>query len=51
MPGRAESEREAVEIALLLEGVYQHYGFDFRHYAKASLRRRDARAYCRKSNP
>ena len=40
MPGRADSEREAVEIALLLEGVYQHYGFDFRHYAKASLRRR-----------
>src|SRR5215207_8110413 len=40
MPGRAESEREAVEIALLLEGVYQHYGFDFRQYARASLRRR-----------
>jgi chemotaxis protein methyltransferase CheR len=40
MPGRAESDREAVEIALLLEGVYQHYGFDFRQYAKASLRRR-----------
>ena len=40
MPARADSEREAVEIALLLEGVYQHYGFDFRQYAKASLRRR-----------
>jgi len=40
MPGRADSERETVEIALLLEGVYQHYGFDFRNYAKASLRRR-----------
>jgi chemotaxis protein methyltransferase CheR len=29
-----------VEVALLLEGVYQHYGFDFRQYAKASIRRR-----------
>ncbi|HEX7187061.1 MAG TPA: CheR family methyltransferase, partial [Actinomycetes bacterium] len=40
MSGRAEAEREAIEIALLLEGVQQHYGFDFRQYAKASLRRR-----------
>lgn len=40
MPGRAEAEREAVEISLLLEGVHQHYGFDFRQYARASLRRR-----------
>jgi chemotaxis protein methyltransferase CheR len=40
MPARAEAEREAIEIALLLEGVHQHYGFDFRQYARASLRRR-----------
>src|SRR5688500_6938799 len=40
MSGRAEAEREAIEIALLLEGVNQHYGFDFRQYARASLRRR-----------
>ena len=40
MPERAEAEREAIEIALLLEGVNQHYGFDFRQYARASLRRR-----------
>lgn len=35
-----EAEREALEISLLLEGVHQHYGFDFRQYARASLRRR-----------
>lgn len=31
---------EDIEIELLLEGIYRHYGFDFRQYAKASLRRR-----------
>lgn len=40
MTGREDSEREAVEISLLLEGVHQHYGFDFRQYARASVRRR-----------
>jgi len=37
------AEREDVdeiELALLLEGVYRRYGFDFREYAGASLRRR-----------
>ncbi|HYO97928.1 MAG TPA: protein-glutamate O-methyltransferase CheR [Polyangiaceae bacterium] len=34
------SEVEDLEITLLLEGVYKQYGFDFRHYARASLRRR-----------
>jgi chemotaxis protein methyltransferase CheR len=33
-------EREEVEVALLLEGVHQYYGFDFRQYARASIRRR-----------
>lgn len=32
--------REEIEIRLLLEGVFQHYGFDFRDYAPASLKRR-----------
>jgi chemotaxis protein methyltransferase CheR len=36
----AGDELEAIEIELLLEGVYRHYGFDFRNYALASLRRR-----------
>jgi len=31
---------EGIELALLLEGIYQHYGFDFRGYAPASLKRR-----------
>ena len=35
-----ESKLEEIEIYLLLEGVYQYYGFDFRNYALSSLRRR-----------
>ncbi|MBA3532645.1 MAG: protein-glutamate O-methyltransferase CheR [Ardenticatenales bacterium] len=31
---------EEIEMSLLLEGVFRHYGFDFRDYAPASLRRR-----------
>src|SRR5882762_8258106 len=31
---------EEIEIQLLLEGLFRHYGFDFRNYALASLRRR-----------
>jgi chemotaxis protein methyltransferase CheR len=31
---------EQLEIELLLEGIYRHYGFDFRDYAYASIRRR-----------
>ncbi|MEO6713397.1 MAG: protein-glutamate O-methyltransferase CheR [Mycobacteriales bacterium] len=32
--------REDLEIDLLLEAVFREYGFDFRHYARASIRRR-----------
>lgn len=32
--------REDVEIDVLLEAVYRFYGFDFRSYARASIRRR-----------
>jgi len=35
-----QDELERIEIALLLEGIYRAYGFDFRHYLRASLRRR-----------
>ncbi|HUQ79542.1 MAG TPA: protein-glutamate O-methyltransferase CheR [Gemmatimonadaceae bacterium] len=35
-----DSELERLEIELLLEAVYRHYGFDFRSYAYASIRRR-----------
>jgi hypothetical protein len=31
---------EDLEAGLLLEGIYRHYGFDFRQYARASIRRR-----------
>ena len=33
-------ETEALELQLLLEGVYRQYGFDFREYAPASLKGR-----------
>ncbi|HEU0016002.1 MAG TPA: protein-glutamate O-methyltransferase CheR [Longimicrobium sp.] len=48
-PGRVElpdtpatypRELEKLEVELLLEGVYRHYGFDFRSYAYSSLKRR-----------
>jgi chemotaxis protein methyltransferase CheR len=38
-----DPELEQLEIELLLEAVYRRYGFDFRQYAQASLRRRLAR--------
>jgi chemotaxis protein methyltransferase CheR len=39
--GRSEEpELEEIELGLLLEGIYRRYGFDFREYAPASLRRR-----------
>lgn len=34
------NELEEVEISLLLEGLYRVYGFDFREYARSSLKRR-----------
>jgi chemotaxis protein methyltransferase CheR len=37
---RPSADLERIEIGLLLEGIYQHYGFDFRGYAWASLKRR-----------
>jgi chemotaxis protein methyltransferase CheR len=37
---REELDLEQLEIELLLEGIHRRYGFDFRDYAPASLRRR-----------
>jgi chemotaxis protein methyltransferase CheR len=37
---RYSPDLEQIEIELLLEGIYRHYGFDFRSYAYASVRRR-----------
>src|SRR6266436_5520864 len=36
----AHDDLEEIELSLLLEGVFRQYGFDFREYAPASLRRR-----------
>lgn len=36
----AHDELQQIEINLLLEGIYQMYGYDFRGYVRASLRRR-----------
>ena len=35
-----DPDLERIEIELLLEGIFRHYGFDFRSYAYASIRRR-----------
>ena len=39
-PASYDPALERLEVELLLEAVYRHYGFDFRTYAYASLRRR-----------
>ena len=38
--GAALAELEVLELELLLEAVFRRYGFDFREYAPASLKRR-----------
>jgi chemotaxis protein methyltransferase CheR len=46
---RASDELERIEVQVLLEAIYQHYGFDFRGYAPGSLKRRLwRRAYAEK---
>lgn len=39
-PATYDPALERLEIELLIEAVHRHYGFDFRGYAYASLRRR-----------
>jgi chemotaxis protein methyltransferase CheR len=39
-PQAFKPDLERIEIELLLEGIFRHYGFDFRSYAYASIRRR-----------
>ncbi len=40
-PARSEAvEVEALEVDLVLEGIYRGYGLDFRNYARESIRRR-----------
>lgn len=35
-----DEERDNIEIGLLMEAIYQYYGFDFRNYALSSIKRR-----------
>ncbi len=35
-----QEEIEKIEIDFFIEALYRRYGYDFRHYAKASVRRR-----------
>jgi len=37
------TQNNNIEISLLLEAIYLKYGYDFRHYARSSVRRRIAR--------
>jgi chemotaxis protein methyltransferase CheR len=37
---RGRLDLETLELQLLLEGIFRQYGFDFREYAPASLKRR-----------
>jgi chemotaxis protein methyltransferase CheR len=39
-PANYSRELERLEVDLLLEGIFRHYGFDFRSYAYSSLKRR-----------
>ena len=39
-PTASRDELERIETDLLLEGIFRRYGFDFREYAPASLKRR-----------
>jgi chemotaxis protein methyltransferase CheR len=39
-PPAYDPDLERVEIEVLLEAIFRHYGFDFRAYAYASIRRR-----------
>jgi chemotaxis protein methyltransferase CheR len=36
----AQEDVDSIELELLLEGMYRRYGYDFRGYARSSLRRR-----------
>ncbi|KKM23180.1 hypothetical protein LCGC14_1617800 [marine sediment metagenome] len=42
-----KSENEKIEFDLLLQAIYQKYGYDFRNYSKASIRRRIRRRFSR----
>ena len=39
-PAAYARDLERIEVDLLLEGIFRHYGFDFRSYAYSSIKRR-----------
>lgn len=39
---QVDKELQELEVDLLLDAIFQRYGYDFRHYARASLKRRIA---------
>ncbi len=43
----ARPTADTIELDLLLEAIFRRYGFDFRHYAHASLKRRVAATLAR----
>ncbi|MBP8000219.1 MAG: protein-glutamate O-methyltransferase CheR [Chloroflexi bacterium] len=43
-----EVDLEKIEVALFLQALYQRHGYDFRHYAQASVRRRVRRLVMKK---
>ena len=40
MRATTQEDIQEIELDLLLEAIFQRYGYDFRHYAQASVRRR-----------
>ncbi|HTP10074.1 MAG TPA: protein-glutamate O-methyltransferase CheR [Anaerolineae bacterium] len=40
MPVPEQDDIEEIETNLFLEAIFQRYGYDFRHYARASVKRR-----------
>ena len=40
MEQQSNKKLEEIEVTLLLEGIYKHYGYDFRDYSDASMKRR-----------
>lgn len=43
-----ETDLEKIEVSLFLQALYQRHGYDFRHYAQASVRRRVRRLVIKK---
>jgi chemotaxis protein methyltransferase CheR len=49
MKATQKEDVQEIELNLLLEAIFQRYGYDFRHYARASVKRRVQRILERSS--